>query len=200
MFSFIFLLLSSIVFAEVSLNDRTQIQSQINQIVNFVNNGNVDSIIKLVSPNAKAGLSSEIDMNLMGKTMQFQQSISSYEDIGNNQVKVKGRFAASGPGWNIDGLSNYFIFEKSGDSWLVVDTDFHQKLGPGYVFTLIKKIFLIILPFLLIFGGFWLWMLIDCAKRQFEDKTMWILLIIFFNIIGAILYFFTIRKKLIHLE
>ncbi|MBI3033865.1 PLDc N-terminal domain-containing protein [Candidatus Woesearchaeota archaeon] len=97
-------------------------------------------------------------------------------------------------------MSNYYIFEKSGDSWLLIDTDFHQKLGAGYVFKFIGNIFLIILPFLIIFGAFWLWMLIDCIKRQFEDKMMWILLIIFFSIIGAILYFFMMRKKLIQQE
>ena len=197
---FTFLLCTSVVFAEVSSTDKTEIQNQITTIANSVNNNNINSIINIVSSNARPDLKNEIKNNLAGQMVQFQQSVSSYEYLENNQVKVKGRYSAAGPGWNVNGMSNYYIFEKSGDSWLLIDTDFHQKMGAGYVFKLIGKIFLIILPFIIIFGAFWLWMLIDCIKRQFEDKTMWILLIIFFSFIGAILYYFMMRKKLIQQE
>ncbi len=39
--------------------------------------------------------------------------------------------------------------------------------------------------------GFWLWALVDCikAKMRPEHKLIWILIIVFLNIIGAILYF-----------
>lgn len=195
------LLFSSNVIAEVSSTDKTHIQNQVTIIANSINNNDVNPISNMLSPNARPGLRNEIENNVVAAgMMQFQQRISSYEDLGNNQVKVNGIYAATGPGWNADGMSNYYIFEKSGDSWLLIDTDFHQKLGAGYVFKFIGNIFLIILPFLIIFGAFWLWMLIDCIKRQFEDKMMWILLIIFFSIIGAILYFFMMRKKLIQQE
>ncbi len=197
---FEFLLSTHIVFAEVSATDKTEIQNQVALIVNSVNNNDINSIINIISPSARPTLKSEIEQNLAGKTIQFQQSIISYEDLGNNQVKVKGRYSATGPGWNVNGMPNYYIFEKTGDSWMLVDTDFHQKLSSEYVFKSIIKIFLIILPFIIIFGAFWLWMLIDCSRRQFKDKTMWILLIIFFNVIGAILYFFVMRKKLIQQE
>lgn len=194
------LFLTSIVYAEVSSTDKTEIQNQITMIANSVNNNDINSIINIVSPNARPDLKNEIENNLAGKRVQFQQSVSSYENLENNQVKVKGRYSAAGPGWNVNGMSNYYVFEKLGDSWLLVDTDFHKKMGAGYVFKFIGNIFLIIFPFIIIFSAFWLWMLIDCAKRQFEDKTMWILLIIFFNFIGAILYYFMMRKKLIQQE
>ena len=200
MLVFAFLLSIHIGFAEISPTDKTEIQNQVPLIVNSINNNDINSIINTISPTARPALKSEIEQNLAGKMIRFQQSITSYEDLGNNRVKVKGRYSAAGPGWHIDGMSNYYIFEKVGDSWMLVDTDFHQKLGVEYVFKFIIKIFLIILPFIIIFGAFWLWMLIDCARRQFEDKTMWILLILFFNVIGAILYFFTVRKKLIQQE
>ncbi|NBS69517.1 PLDc_N domain-containing protein [bacterium] len=38
-------------------------------------------------------------------------------------------------------------------------------------------------------------MLIDCIRRDFTDKTMWILLLVFLNILGAILYYFMIKRK-----
>lgn len=44
---------------------------------------------------------------------------------------------------------------------------------------------------------FWIWMLIDCARRNFEgsEKVVWILIIIFLGILGALVYFFVGRKK-----
>ncbi|HLB70759.1 MAG: PLD nuclease N-terminal domain-containing protein [Candidatus Methanoperedens sp.] len=45
------------------------------------------------------------------------------------------------------------------------------------------------------FFVFWLWMLIDCAKREIKNKTAWILILIFTSILGAILYYFMVRRK-----
>lgn len=49
---------------------------------------------------------------------------------------------------------------------------------------------------------FWLWMLIDCLKRPDDKfaiggnyaKLIWILVIIFTGFIGALLYYFLIKK------
>lgn len=63
---------------------------------------------------------------------------------------------------------------------------------------------LLFVPFLIIFIFgiaalafiFWFWMLIDCLQRKrFEDKLVWILVLLFLNIIGAILYYFLVRSK-----
>lgn len=52
---------------------------------------------------------------------------------------------------------------------------------------------------LLIFGafvvgmfGFWIWMLVDCAVKEKEgtDKIVWMLIILFTNFIGALIYLF----------
>lgn len=45
---------------------------------------------------------------------------------------------------------------------------------------------------------FWLFMLIDAAKRKFKDgsdKVAWILVIVLVGIIGAIIYYFVIKRK-----
>ncbi len=49
-------------------------------------------------------------------------------------------------------------------------------------------------------GGTILWiiMLIDCAKREFKnsnDKVLWILVIILAGAIGAVVYYFAVKKK-----
>ena len=48
--------------------------------------------------------------------------------------------------------------------------------------------------------AFWVWMVIDCATRTFKgevDKIVWILILIFLNLLGAFIYFLTvyIRKE-----
>ena len=191
-----FLLCTSIVLADVSSADKTEIQSQVILIVNAVNEGDANSILNIVSPNARVDLRGELEENIAGKAIWFQQSIVSYEDLGNNRVKVKGSYAAEGTGWSVSGLSNYFVFEQVGDSWLLFDTNFHQKIGPGSVFAIVGPIIGVIVAICLILGAFTLWMLIDAIRRQFESKTIWIILIIFLGPLGAILYFFMVRRKL----
>ena len=42
---------------------------------------------------------------------------------------------------------------------------------------------------------FWIWMLVDCAKREFKDKLVWIIVIVITQIIGALIYYFVIKRK-----
>ena len=63
-------------------------------------------------------------------------------------------------------------------------------------------------PFAFAFGGalvilgiilviFWIWMLVDCAKRKFKnsvEKIVWILIIVFMGWIGALVYFIVIKS------
>lgn len=43
---------------------------------------------------------------------------------------------------------------------------------------------------------FWLFMLVDCLKRDFKngyEKIAWILVMIFLHILGAIIYYFVVK-------
>ena len=54
---------------------------------------------------------------------------------------------------------------------------------------------LIVIVGLLLFA-FWIWMLIDCAKRNFKkdiDKVVWILVIVFLSVLGAAIYYFAVK-------
>jgi len=45
---------------------------------------------------------------------------------------------------------------------------------------------------------FWLWMLIDCATKEpseGNDKLIWIIIIVFTHVLGALLYFVVRRPK-----
>lgn len=62
---------------------------------------------------------------------------------------------------------------------------------------------LIVLPFMMFGFGlailvfiFWIWMLVDCLQRKkFEDKLVWVIVILFLHIIGALLYHFLVKNK-----
>ena len=55
---------------------------------------------------------------------------------------------------------------------------------------------LAILLVVALFSIFWIWMLVDALMRKkFEDKLVWILVIIFLHFIGALLYYFLVYKK-----
>ncbi|HEX4085374.1 MAG TPA: PLDc N-terminal domain-containing protein [Chthoniobacteraceae bacterium] len=46
--------------------------------------------------------------------------------------------------------------------------------------------------------AFWIWMLIDCATNKQltgSDKVIWILIVIFLNWLGGLIYFLVIRNK-----
>ena len=49
---------------------------------------------------------------------------------------------------------------------------------------------LFLLPFGFVALAFWIWMIADCARRETDGGLVaWLLLILFFGIIGAPLYF-----------
>ncbi len=61
--------------------------------------------------------------------------------------------------------------------------------------------FLILIPLFLIglaLMAFWIWMLVDCATKEAStgnDKIIWILVIIFTQWIGALIYYFVRRPE-----
>ena len=146
----IIVLINSISANTLSADDKETISSQLDCLVNSINSGEIDHIINIISPNARVNLTNEIDTQLRGKKINYQMEIISFQELEDNKIKVKCRFDASGIGWNISGFSNFFIFEKLDEKWLIVDTDFHDKLKPGYGFKMVGLIFLITGLFFLI--------------------------------------------------
>ncbi len=57
--------------------------------------------------------------------------------------------------------------------------------------------FMFVWIFVLLGFIFWLWMLIDCLKRRMDkfDKLIWILVLIFLHILGAILYYLLVKRR-----
>jgi hypothetical protein len=62
--------------------------------------------------------------------------------------------------------------------------------------------FFLIFAFIFLFSiaamAFWIWMLVDCAQRKFKkenDKVVWILVIVLTHWIGALIYYFMVKRK-----
>ena len=59
-------------------------------------------------------------------------------------------------------------------------------------------IFLVLLPFTLLFFAFWVWMLIDCIRSKAlsdGEKIAWTLVIVFTHALGALIYLLAGRKR-----
>lgn len=85
------------------------------------------------------------------------------------------------------GAANAFGYFRNTDMY-----DFIGMPGFGMVMGLgVAAVFIGILLFV-----FWLWMLIDCLKRDFKgnyDKIVWVLVLIFLHILGALIYYFVVK-------
>ena len=72
-----------------------------------------------------------------------------------------------------------------------------MELGIGVVIFLAFLIILAVIIGILAFV-FWILMLIDSAQRNFKnenDRIVWVLIIIFVGIIGALIYYFVVKNK-----
>ncbi len=48
----------------------------------------------------------------------------------------------------------------------------------------------------IVFLAFWIWMIVDCAKRKFRndvEKVLWLVIIVLGHWVGAIVYFIVVR-------
>ena len=42
---------------------------------------------------------------------------------------------------------------------------------------------------------FWIMMIVHAAKHDIEDRAMWIILMVFTGIVGALIYYFVVKRK-----
>lgn len=71
-------------------------------------------------------------------------------------------------------------------------------LGAGAMILMIL-LWLVVAAIAIYLFIFWIQMIIDCAKRKFKndtDKIVWIIVIVLVQIIGAIIYYYVVRKPL----
>ena len=85
------------------------------------------------------------------------------------------------------GIANAFGYFRNTDVYDFMGmSGFGMLMGFGLVAVLLGALLFV----------FWLWMLIDCLKRDFKkdyEKIVWILVMIFLHILGAIVYYFVVK-------
>ena len=73
-----------------------------------------------------------------------------------------------------------------------------EPAGGAAAFVLFIFLFILFISLILGSFAFWIWMLIDCATNEPDEgntKVVWILIIIFTQVIGALIYFFVRRPE-----
>jgi hypothetical protein len=68
---------------------------------------------------------------------------------------------------------------------------------PQMMFVVVPLILIVLLLSVLIFA-LWIWMIIDCAKRnrfRSGDRVVWILLLVLLVPIGMVLYYFMVMRE-----
>ncbi len=82
------------------------------------------------------------------------------------------------------------------------DPDMYDFIGMSG-FGIIAGLGLLAITIGILLFVFWLWMLVDCLKRDFKgdyNKVVWVLVLIFLHILGALIYYFVVKvpdKKII---
>lgn len=193
------LLLSTPVLGQgvLSTEEKIGISNTLDRLVSAIKVGNMAEIGSLMvsQDESRMGMIEEKVGTGISYVLDYGNLVDNVEIVGDGKVKVKAKFSAEGEDWNVADLSTYFVLEKTESTWLISDTDFHQKLGGDFVLGLIGNMALILIPLSLLFTAFWIWMFIDCLKRDFEKKSMWIVILLLLNTLGAILYFFMVKRK-----
>jgi len=75
------------------------------------------------------------------------------------------------------------------------ETDLYDFIGMSGFGMLVGLGLSVILIGALLFV-FWLWMLVDCLKRDFKkdyEKVVWVLVMIFLHVLGALIYYFVVK-------
>ena len=185
------LTMSSLVYAQQMPTEaeRLQIGKTINAFQAAVNNKSYGALSFLVSPKVP-----ELLAELRSQVSRTKKYSFSYDLFGDSlevsdtdkQVKITGRYALSEVGKSISGLSAYFVLEKEGNRWVITDTNFHKDVSRWFWIVMIIGVLAVF--------AFWLSMIVDCAKHDMNNKTMWILLLVLCNLTAAIIYYFVVKR------
>ncbi len=196
---FLSLFLCAGAFAAVSSLDETDILRTIGYLEDCVYAGDAQSVLTLLSPNARPALKKEVEAALAGNTVRFYQRIDTWNSLSPTKIRVEGSIRLEGhaettkPGesstfnWQMNDVRDFFVFDKINGQWFIADMDFHRMLNTGFAAHPLAMTGLLVAAFIFC-GIFWIWMLVDCIVKPVENKIVWLLVIIFLNIIGATLY------------
>jgi hypothetical protein len=116
--------------AQVAAADRDAIDDQLGAILDAIGAGNSADALDVVGPNARPGLADDLRARLDGYPTDLSLRTTGYEPSG-DRVRVTGKVDVEGPREQVRDQPVFFVFERSGGQWRLVDTDVLAVLGPG---------------------------------------------------------------------
>jgi len=159
-----------------------------------LSSGDVSSVQSLLSSEARPGLVDELRAKA-SEPIDFRYRVESVSQLSEHVIRVEGDFEADTINWHISGFSAFFVLEEKGNGWLIQDTNVFQKFGFEQVGRVFAYIAIPLGIVLVVFSAFWLWMLIDCIRRDFDDKAIWLIVLVLTSFLGAIIYFFAVKLR-----
>lgn len=193
----------------ISKSDRIEIIEALNSLASSIKTEDSSAMSALLSPNINGELRREIVETYEERFAKYDYTKYEFHPpaskkmkvlVPGSKVRVKASYSSeytsgdTGSG-STNGMPANFTMEKLDGKWLVLDTDFYTlKRFIKYIVIIALSVVALLL-FSSVFRG---WMLVDCVKREFpkpDERTTRVLILIFDNIVGALIYYKMVKKK-----
>jgi len=166
--------------APLTPSDKDQLLWLFGSFESYVNQGDLQGIFSLFSPNMtqerRDAITNEIYKKVAGGIrLEFYPDLSdeSIKEIKpDNLYEVSGIFKAEGPNWNLSGLKATFTVEKVGYYFLIYDTTIFEKMGFEGVGKILSVVFGVIGLIFLIGIGVVVLVIVLIVRSQKKKKTV----------------------------
>jgi hypothetical protein len=199
----IFLLSNFFVTGNISEFDKQVLETKTQQFIDKINDNDVNGVNSYFIQEKNI-----ISSDWINQLTVMDYKIVDYSEANNTVVVIIDAVIKTNSGFN-ENMDLEIVYKKVNDEWKVLSTDIFSILFVEQMLTGIGKFFgygmaiLFIIWFLFFVIGLvmfiiWIIMLIDLSKREFPDsntKIIWILIMVLCGGIGAIIYYFMVKRK-----
>jgi len=167
--------------APLTPQEKEQIRWVLGSFETYLEQGNVQGILDLLSPNMPQGERDAITNDLYsrfasgGINFEYQANLTDEKIIELEpgvKYEVTGRFSVDAPNWNLSGLKATFVFERIGPYFYISHTDVFEKMNPGEVFKIVGLIFGVLGVLGFLFLGVVVLVVILIIRSQKKKKAM----------------------------
>jgi len=136
--------------APLTPQEKEQVRWILGAFETYLEQGNVQGILGLLSPNMPQAERDAITNDLYSRFASGGINFEYQADLTDEKIieiepgvkyEVTGRFSVEAPNWNLSGLKATFVFERIGPYFYISHTDVFEKMNPGEVFKLVGLIF-----------------------------------------------------------
>jgi len=166
--------------APLTQQEKEQIRWVLGAFETYLEQGNVQGILELLSPNMPQAERDAITNDLYsrfasgGINFDYQANLTDEKIIEIEpgvKYEITGRFSVEAPNWNLSGLKATFVFERVGSYFYISQTDVFEKMNPGEVFKIVGLIFGVLGVLGFIFLGVVVLVIILIIRSQKKKKA-----------------------------